>query len=284
MLSKTTALPFAAKRIIISIYLGNTLFKVSCPPDAIIVNMSTCLSQTDKLIIEKEVDDENFLHNIYRKAAEDLNLSVLDYIPEKYKECIEALIKIKPSNEPYLYSKSMKYYKFIYEKKDKSGTIKFINKDYEFQMGLNVIEKFNVTPECTADVLYFSDEENIHKHIEYGNALFEVSCPDDATIVSFNDKYKTDKLILERRMDRDFTMEVYLKSCEVPARFMFIPNEYRTQALCMAAIEASIFNLKYVPEELKSFELCAAAVKLNRCALQFIPSKYHPELDKYYKA
>ena len=84
--------------------------------------------------------------------------------------------------------------------------IKLTNKDeihngFQFKTGLNIDTiQFNPTGECSTGGLYFCDENDVGRWIEYGNKKMTyyrvVKVLDDANIYIEEYKFKTDKFIL----------------------------------------------------------------------------------------
>lgn len=185
----------------------------------------------------------------------------------------------------------MTYYKFITEK---NGVLQ--NRDFVYKEGLNTIDNFDCALECTPNALYFTDQDNIHEFIEYGNVLYRVSYPEDAQVVKFDNKCKTDKLVLEERItDFDFLQDIYCRRAGEGNTFLcWIPEEHRTYEvcaklnelpyilrdiydkyityeLCMDAVKSYGISIRYVPERFKSYELCLKAIETYDHALHYIP-------------
>lgn len=166
-----------------------------------------------------------------------------------------------------------KYYKFI--NVSFNGTMQ--NRDYRYRMGLNTMRNFNPIPDCTPNALYFTDLEHIHRFASYGNTLFEVSCPEDARIIKVDKhKYKTDKLVVERRLkDKQLLRDIYTKVVNNNGyALQHVPLEYRDYKLCLQAVQSVGTSIVYVPQEHKTYELCFQAVQANGHALEFIPKQH----------
>ena len=70
---------------------------------------------------------------------------------------------------------------------------------FQYQEGLNVLDKpFEPTGTCVEGGLYFSDEDNIHKFLQFGCWLRVITIPEDAQMVKGPEGYKwrADKIIL----------------------------------------------------------------------------------------
>jgi hypothetical protein len=173
----------------------------------------------------------------------------------------------------------MTFYKFI----SKNGN-ELKSGNYIFQIGLNVGNQFCskcAKNECyiwddTENSFFFSDIENIHKFVSFGNTLFEVSYPDDAQIIKLNNKYKTNKLILVKEItDFDFVYNIYMKAIRWKGYYIIeIPEQYKTYELWINAVKWNGNLLRYVPEEYKTYELCLEATKSTGNALEFIPDEH----------
>ena len=78
----------------------------------------------------------------------------------------------------------MKYYKFIGNN----------NGNYPYRIGMNTLKHNNEefdSKECCKGGLYFSNIDNILEFLRYGDTLCVVTIPENAIVVEFNDKYKS---------------------------------------------------------------------------------------------
>ena len=92
-------------------------------------------------------------------------------------------------NNEFDYSKT--YYKVL--RKDMT------HRGFKYEMGLNIdTNEFNdnIEQNCVKGGLYFVDLENIYKHIAFGDYLAEINIPEDAKVVLLNNKYRTNKFII----------------------------------------------------------------------------------------
>lgn len=178
---------------------------------------------------------------------------------------------------------TIKYYKFINVHEDG----KMQNKDFIYKMGLNENKTFNAEPSCsnsvariedfTPNAFYISDVKHIHEFIEYGNTLFEVSCPNDSSIIRVNrDKYKTNKLIIERKVDDNiFLQDIYIKAVQSNrCGIKHVPEEYKTPELYLRAVQIDGYALEYIPNKHKTYELCLQAVQTDGYVLRYVPDKH----------
>lgn len=200
-------------------------------------------------------------------------------------------------------AQTTKYYKFI---NVQDGVIR--DDDFVYNMGLNVIENFNDRPDCiTTNAFDFADIKHIHKFILFGNTLFEISIPsgpNGARIVQVgNDRYKTDKIIIERKLDQPedehLLNNIYTKaalSCgylleHVPNKYQkyelyhelvqsygwelrWVPVKYMTPELCSTAVQSAGWAIQFVPDEYKTYELYLQAVQSAGWALKLVPDEY----------
>lgn len=88
-----------------SVVCGNTLFEVSCPDDAKIVPMNEYRYKTDKLVVERQVDDEQLLQDIYKKAIQSsIITNLMNFIPTKYRTYDLCLLAVQTDGHklPYV--------------------------------------------------------------------------------------------------------------------------------------------------------------------------------------
>jgi hypothetical protein len=71
--------------------------------------------------------------------------------------------------------------------------------DYQWKIGLNEIDVFNTSNECTKDALYICEVKdffrwmNLYRDIEW---VAHATIPEDAQTITMEDKIKTNKVIL----------------------------------------------------------------------------------------
>lgn len=93
-------------------------------------------------------------------------------------------------NNEFDYSKT--YYKVL--RKDMT------HRGFKYEMGLNVdTNEFNDNPEqkCVKGGLYFVNDCNIINFMNLGSYLAEIIIPEDAKVISLNNKYRADKIIIK---------------------------------------------------------------------------------------
>ena len=64
--------------------------------------------------------------------------------------------------------------------------------------------------------------------------------------------------------------------------FKYVPDEFKTSELCLAAVSSDGYALRSVPDELINRELCLAAVSNNGYALRYVPDELKNSLKKFY--
>lgn len=146
--------------------------------------------------------------------------------------------------------------------------------NFQFHDGLNIDTiPFNPTGVCKKGGIYFIIKENAWKWITYKNIITkyirEVIIPDDARVYIEAGKFKTDKIILEKR--ELINKNIYL------AHVIHHNNYY--DVLCNNAyvhfVKLDGMYLQYVPSLFRNEEICTEAVKQNADALQYVPTFMH---------
>jgi hypothetical protein len=64
-----------------------------------------------------------------------------------------------------------------------------------------------------------------------------------------------------------FYISIYLEIYSLALEF--VSNEFKTQQLCLIAVNSNALSLVFVPYELKTLELCSYAISLNGLVLEF---------------
>ena len=59
----------------------------------------------------------------------------------------------------------------------------------------------------------------------------------------------------------------------------FFPEEFKTQELCLAAVQQNCKAIQYVPEKFKTAELCLAAVQQDSRALKYVPEELKGQMS-----
>lgn len=152
---------------------------------------------------------------------------------------------------------------------------KFMNNDlkhfdFTYKIGLNIDTlPFNPVGRCEKGGLYFCEESNCFlfwKH--YGQKMTLITIPDDARVYIDEDKFKSDKIIIERilnfnEISDDFWINIFRKD---PRALQFIKNQ--TEELCKEAVKRYGMYLSYIDNPTE--EVCRLAVKQDGLALQFV--------------
>jgi hypothetical protein len=95
--------------------------------------------------------------------------------------------------------------------------------DFQYKEGLNILQQqYDPTEECGPSGLFVTDMYNLPDFFHYGCNIREIHIPKDATIKSFINKHKVDKLIFlkkynyfefikKNRLHKNFDNEAFLK-------------------------------------------------------------------------
>jgi len=109
--------------------------------------------------------------------------------------------------KPPSIDRSATYYKII---GNNNGT-------FAYKMGLNDLidnnETFNRKSMCGPGGLYFSNIEHILEYLNYGNKLCILTIPNDAEVIKVKNKYKSDKIYINKIMEIDYSTIKYLIKC-----------------------------------------------------------------------
>jgi hypothetical protein len=136
---------------------------------------------------------------------------------------------------------------------------------------------------CTA-----ADKNNAFAHYNANAPLIIIVCPDGAkfqmhaTKDSFQFMDNTDttvsKKIIEERWN-EFQTLLYWATEQNGEVLQYVPEEFKTPALCNLAVEQNGLTSEFVPKEYMTSELCHLAVKQNGLALEYVLKKYgNPQL------
>ena len=143
---------------------------------------------------------------------------------------------------------------------------------FQYKTGLNIdIITFNPIGECNPGGLYFCEFLNFPSFLEYNNKICKnirkVKIPDDARIYIENNKYKTNKFILEEAKDIYSDSDLCLKVVKHNGIVLNCVKE-QTYEICLEAVKQNGLALQYVKEQTR--EICLEAVKQNGLALQYV--------------
>ena len=64
----------------------------------------------------------------------------------------------------------------------------------------------------------------------------------------------------------DYLAKVKGNSCAL----QYVPDEFKTRKMCLAAVNHNSYVLEYVPDEFKTRELCFIMVNINGWALRYV--------------
>ena len=71
----------------------------------------------------------------------------------------------------------------------------------------------------------------------------------------------------------EFCLKEHPGFLEAGFAVQYLPDELKTEALCIAAVQQNGKTLEFVPDALKTEELCLAAVQQDGVSIQFVPDK-----------
>jgi hypothetical protein len=149
-----------------------------------------------------------------------------------------------------------------------------IHKGFQYKIGVNIdTNLFNPIGYCQKGGLYFTDIDNIHRHIK--------SSLDKIAIVTLNpyepiwiekNQYKAHKINITQIHDintyknSEFLQIIFQKNDSLIQHFKF-PSE----SACIKSVEQNGYNIQFIPNP--TFNVCLSAVRQNGNALMFI-NKY----------
>jgi len=183
---------------------------------------------------------------------------------EIYDKC--ELFSGEEFNKQY---KNYEFYKLLNENLKHFG--------FTYENGLNVdTNKFNSTEECSKGGLYFIEKNKIPMWIGHTNYHFITKCfiPNDANVCVENDKFKSDKLIVDINNKTTIANSSIWNDynfCKFAIQensmcLMFINRQ--TEELCKMAIQQCSFSLRYVNEQTE--ELCKMAIQQDSFSLRYV--------------
>jgi hypothetical protein len=159
-----------------------------------------------------------------------------------------------------------KYVKILHES--------MVHYGFKYQLGLNVDPiPFNPAGSCKPGGLYFTDLDNFHYQLCYGTLIADVVVPNDTEPCGYI--WKASQLIisnirpissLPQWQDKKFCLDVIK---HYPEALKFVPNELKTYAFYLEAVNENGFAFEFVPDKLKSQELCMIAARQNNDAWMY---------------
>lgn len=194
--------------------------------------------------------------------------------------------------------KNTKFYKFLHNDLKHYGFI--------YKKGLNIDTKlFNPNRICSAGGLYFCEISKCYLYwTHYGSKVALITIPDDARVYIEDDKFKSNKFIINEIIDFDnFPVTGYLRSATDYLRsatgylrsaagylrldnelwltitlndhnaFKYVNKTNQTYELCKSVIQQNGLLLKYVDNKFKTDELCILGVQKDSYALEFVENQ-----------
>ena len=166
-----------------------------------------------------------------------------------------------------------------------------VHNGMKFVEGCNVDRNvFDPTRTCGPDGLYFCKQDDIMMWLDYGYDsmvyMWDVELPDDARVVIYDDKLKSDKFILSNK--KPISHHLYIKimgmieeDTKSQVVFDFI-NELPSAIIPsddMQMIYQTILNhdpssIQFLPEDMFTYEVCLYAAKNYTCAYEYIKNHY----------
>lgn len=165
-----------------------------------------------------------------------------------------------------------RFYKFI----DKN-----LNYGLKYKEGLNIESgMINPSDSCVPDSLYFCAENDCHKFWkDYDEAyISEITISDDTKVYVECEKFKADKLILNKIMEfcdmpDDFWMEILCYDCAA-LKYIKLDNVCYEE-ICEQVVRHDGYALEHVKKQTE--KICTFAVKTNGMALEFVMPEYQTE-------
>ena len=144
---------------------------------------------------------------------------------------------------------------------------------FTYKQGLNIdTNDFNPNGECQSGGLYFCDIWLSYLYLRFGNKFAYVIVPDDARVYIEENKFKSDKLILNEIFsltnlhlfsDNNFIrLAIRQNGCAL----QYIKEQ--TEEICKLAVQQHGSALQFVKKQTE--EICKLAVQRDSRALQFV--------------
>lgn len=142
--------------------------------------------------------------------------------------------------------------------------------DFTYKEGLNIdFVKFNPHNTCQRGGLYFCEEAKCHLFLRgFGTKLAYVRIPDDARVYIEKNKFKANKIIIDKILDfHDVDDKFWINIINKDSGVLeYIKKQ--TVDICIQAVKINGLNLRYVKGQ--TDEICMVAVKQNGMALQYV--------------
>jgi hypothetical protein len=165
------------------------------------------------------------------------------------------------------------YYKLV--------SISMIHNGYKFEKGLNIDKNEFNNIECGPNGIYFCFGHFIDIWIDTNKKqlIWTVEVPDDARIVVFKNKIKSNKIILKDIVPYDQVMQIeQIKLCEKNVFYLTcFYNEYsyddKLQKIILDKIKCNAYILKYISKNILTTEIILAALNIDGNLLKFVPKE-----------
>ena len=156
-----------------------------------------------------------------------------------------------------------------------------VHNGYQYKEGLNCLEgKFNSDNICAEGGLYFCDEKDIGKWVNYGNKvmhyIWDVTLFDDSKLVVMGDKLKTDKFIIQNKRtiwdDNGLNLRYVVHQTEELCKLAvqeFVKDQ--TEEICKLAVRQNGHALKYVDHQ--TDKICKLAVQQDGFSLEWVKNQ-----------
>jgi hypothetical protein len=158
-----------------------------------------------------------------------------------------------------------------------------VHNNFEFKEGLNEdINMLDYTQVCGPDGLYFCSYDDMTNWLSYSDSpmkyVWDVQIPDDARVVVYRTKLKTNKFILSNR--RELTNEIMNQTLSKIGSGMSVTNAVRTVAnypesvlsdelfLKLVQMDASV--IAHIPLRYKTYDVCLESAKHYKNAYEHI--------------
>jgi hypothetical protein len=131
---------------------------------------------------------------------------------------------------------------------------------FKYKLGLNTDHiPFKPSGSCESGGLYFTDLDNFYKFLEYGTLIADVKVPEGVEIYTdpVGDKWKASSIIisnvrsikdLPQWNDYAYWLTAVRQNCDA---LQYVPDEFKTEELCLIAVQQNGYNLQFVHEKLK---------------------------------
>jgi len=149
------------------------------------------------------------------------------------------------------------------------------HRGYTYKDGLNV-DRYKLSPQHKRGGFCFANMDNISIWLAYYfyemKYCWDVVIPSDATVIVYDNYYKTDKFVISnKRKISDLDCWNNKKFCENSIKQNPYSIKYaniQTHDMCMIAVQHRGYLLKYIKHQ--EYDICLAAVKENGLAIEYV--------------